>query len=277
MRKVVGIICLVLGMGSLAYAEIYKWVDNKGTTHFSDTLLGVPPEYRQQVQAKASNVPALASPPLDTTVARPEEPAPYSLPATAMTGYVVPWLGQRLLVQARLNSTVRALLLVDTGASYTVLSHAVARELALNLQNAAVMPMRSASGMFLAPLVIVNAPPVGEATVRDRDVIIHDAVPGLGGLLGMSFLEHFTVTTTDHALILGPPIEMPGMPTYGGRSKDWWVRKFRSYRQNVETIQAYLAQQSSPQLEKTLRYFQAELNDLERRASVAAVPRQWRY
>jgi clan AA aspartic protease (TIGR02281 family) len=185
--------------------------------------------------------------------------------------------GQHLLVQALLNGTVTAPLLVDTGASYTVLAPAVARQLALNLQNVAVMPMRSASGVFLAPLTKIKSLAVGEATVHDLEVIIHDAIPGLGGLLGMSFLEHFTVTTTSQALILAPPLETPGIPTYGGRSKDWWVRKFRFYRQNMESIQAYLSQQSSPQLEKTLRYFQAELNALERQASVAAVPRQWRY
>ena len=36
-----------------AYAEIYKWVDRDGRVHFSDTLAGIPPEYRDRIEEKA--------------------------------------------------------------------------------------------------------------------------------------------------------------------------------------------------------------------------------
>src|SRR5262249_48895620 len=35
------------------YAEIYKWVDRDGRVHFSDTLAGIPPEYRDRIEEKA--------------------------------------------------------------------------------------------------------------------------------------------------------------------------------------------------------------------------------
>ncbi len=45
-----------------------------------------------------------------------------------------------MLVEAVVDSTRHAHLLLDTGAEFTVLSTAVARSLALNLREAAVMP-----------------------------------------------------------------------------------------------------------------------------------------
>lgn len=280
MKNVLGIACIVLCMSSLAQAEIYKWVDRNGTTHFSDTLTGVPAEYRQHLGEKGE----LGIPPGSTDSAPPPVPRPQrEEPRGARTleppSHVVPLQrdGHGLVVSAVVNGTVTLPLLVDTGASYTVLSTAAARQLALNLHDAAVMPMRSASGVFLAPLTKVKSLSLGNAIVRDMEVIIHDAVPGLGGLLGMSFLEHFIVTTADQTMTLTAPAEEPGTPVYGGYGKNWWVRKFRFYRQGVENMKEYLAQQSSPQLERTLRYFQTELNALDRKASEAAVPRQWRY
>src|SRR5215467_13435563 len=35
-----------------AYAEIYKWVDRDGRVHFSDTLAGIPSEYRDHIEEK---------------------------------------------------------------------------------------------------------------------------------------------------------------------------------------------------------------------------------
>src|SRR5688572_3848725 len=72
MRNVVSMVCIVLCLGSLAHAEIYKWVDRNGTTHFSDTLAGVPPEYRPHVEEKTG----LAIPPLssDSTAALESRP-----------------------------------------------------------------------------------------------------------------------------------------------------------------------------------------------------------
>lgn len=280
MKILIGIACIVFCTGSLAHAEIYKWVDRNGTTHFSDTLTGVPAEYRQHLgEQRGPELPTSSTDSAPPPVHRPQIDEPRGARTSEPPSHVVPLqrAGHTLVVSAVVNGTVTLPLLVDTGASYTVLSTAVARQLALNLHDAAVMPMRSASGVFLAPLTKVKSLSLGNATVRDMEVIVHDAVPGLGGLLGMSFLEHFTVTTADQTMTLTAPVEPPGTPLYGGYGKSWWVRKFRFYRQGVENMKEYLAQQSSPQLEKTLRYFQAELNALERKASEVAVPRQWRY
>src|SRR5215470_20415077 len=97
-----------------AYAEIYKWVDRDGRVHFSDTLAGVPPEYRDRIEEKAglTSTPRSNQAPQRTTPERlPIAPTPAPLT------YAVPlWRdGSAMLVEALVGGTVRTRLLLDTG------------------------------------------------------------------------------------------------------------------------------------------------------------------
>lgn len=141
-----------------------------------------------------------------------------------------------------------------------------------------MIPLRSASGIFLAPLLKVPSIAVGDATVLDVEVIVHDATPGIDGLLGMSFLDSFlvTISTSTERLVLTPLADEAEPEVYGGRPKDWWVRKFRFYRTQIDSLRNYLDGRSAPQVERTLRYLRIELDALDRQASLAGVPRRWR-
>jgi clan AA aspartic protease (TIGR02281 family) len=260
-----------------AYAEIYKWVDRDGRVHFSDTLAGVPPEYRHRIEEKAS----LTSTPRSDPAPPRVTPERLSIsPAPAPPSYTVPLRrdGNAMLVEALVSGTVRTRLLLDTGAEFTVLSTAAARRLALNLGSAAVIPLRSASGIFFAPMLKVQSIAVGDAAAYDVEVIVHDATPGLDGLLGMSFLDNFLVTISpgDERLMLTPFTDSVDAELYGGHPKDWWIRKFRFYRTQIESLKGYFGGRYALELERTLRYFRAELEALERQASQAGVPRRWR-
>jgi clan AA aspartic protease (TIGR02281 family) len=209
----------------------------------------------------------LSAPPVDTPADKH-----YSVPLRRT--------GSILLVDVVLDNSLQTPLFVDTGATFTVISQATARQLGLHLDNAAVIPLQSASGVFLAPLTRVKSITVGEATAHDVEVVVHDIVQGsIGGLLGMSFLDNFQVTinTAAERMILSTLTPPPGEPLYGGRSEDWWRRKFRFYRRQIEFLEEYLGKQPSARLTKSLRYFQSEIDALERQASLAAVPRHWRY
>jgi clan AA aspartic protease (TIGR02281 family) len=260
-----------------AYAEIYKWVDRDGRVHFSDTLAGVPPEYRDRIEEKASLTSIPRSNPTPQRVT-PERLS--SSPTPAPPSYTVPLRrdGSAMLVEALVGGTVRTRLLLDTGAEFTVLSTAAARRLALNLGNAAVIPLRSASGIFFAPMLKVQSIAVGDAAAYDVEVIVHDTTPGLDGLLGMSFLDNFlvTISTSDERLILTPLADSVDAELYGGHPKDWWVRKFRFYRTQIESLKGYFGGRYALEFERTLRYFRTELEALERQASQAGVPRRWR-
>jgi len=265
----------VLGLLTLtpAYAEIYKWVDRAGRVHFTDTTAGIPPEYRDRTEEKTNTTPGPQRP--QTILPR------FSVaPPPASTSYEVPLRreGNAMLVDAVVDGTMPVHLLLDTGAELTVLSTAIARSLALNLNEAAIMPLRSASGVFFAPLVKVQSITVGNAAVDEVEVIVHDATPGLDGLLGMSFLDNFLVTISgsDRRLILTPLTESPHAELYGGHPQDWWARKFRFYRSQIDRVKRYMGTRYAPELERTLRYFRVALEALDRQAAQAGVPRSWR-
>jgi len=278
MRYVLHLSCVLLLLTLVpAYAEIYKWVDRDGRVHLTDTPAGIPPESRDRSEEKARPAPAPQSAPAPPQT-RPER---FSIaPPPASTSYEVPlWReGNAMLVEAVINSTMHAHLLLDTGAEFTVLSTAVARRLALNLQDAAVVPLRAASGEFFAPMMKVQSITVGDAAVRDVEVIVHDATPGLDGLLGMSFLDNFLVTISgsDHKLILTPLTESPHAELYGGHPQDWWVRKFRFYRSQIDSVKRSMGMRYTPELERTLRYFRVALEALDLQATHAGIPRRWR-
>jgi clan AA aspartic protease (TIGR02281 family) len=273
--------CIFLLLMSVsAHGEFYKWTDRDGKVHFTDNISGIPPEYRHQVEGRSSAPPSRQSTP--QTSSRGASPRPSAGDMPTSKHYTVPLLrvGNALFVDVVLNGFLQSRLLVDTGAELTVISMALAKQLALNLDEAATVPLQSVSGVFLAPLTKVKSITVGGVTIRDVEVVVHDIAQGSsGGLLGMSFLDNFQVTmhAAEGSMTLTTLTGIPGQTLYGGHPEDWWRRKFRFYRRQVALLEAYLSKQSAPRLAKTLRYFQAELASLERKASQASVPRHWRY
>jgi clan AA aspartic protease (TIGR02281 family) len=272
------VLCTGLALGLLSmpvHAKIFKWTDRSGKSHFTDNISAIPPEYRDQVEQRTSKT-------------LPSQPAPqmslYREPETAGPGqrYAVPLYrtGNAMLVDVILDGFLKTRLFVDTGATLTVISEDLAKRLSLNLDQAAVVPLQSASGRFLAPLKKLRAIEVGGAVVRDVDVVVHDiGTPGMSGLLGMSFLDHFQVTVNAAAgvMILTTASGRPGEERYGGHPESWWRWKFRFYRRQIAQLKEYLATRPSDKFVRTLQYFQDELADLDHKASLAAVPRNWRY
>ncbi len=46
------LIAILAGLGSPAYGQMYKWVDEKGTAHFADDLSKIPERYRKDVEIR---------------------------------------------------------------------------------------------------------------------------------------------------------------------------------------------------------------------------------
>ena len=101
-----------------------------------------------------------------------------------------------VVVQALLNGRVPARLLVDTGASISVLYPSVTDELGL-----AGAPAIGNTRIVLgdghtvdARIVRLDSIAVGRTAVRGSAVaLVNSPPPGIDGLLGMSFLSHFVV------------------------------------------------------------------------------------
>ena len=69
----------------------------------------------------------------------------------------------------------------------------------------------------------------------------------------------------------------------GGFGKDYWTGRFRFYHQFLAQLTKLKAQYENKgarveliRVNNAIRYFENQLNELERKASLAGVPRNWR-
>ena len=107
-------------------------------------------------------------------------------------------VGHLLIVSTKLNGTLDARLILDTGASHTILSREVSDNLDL-LSNhpTATVTLKTAGGPVEAEVVRMSSIRVSEAEVRNSLVAVYDlpdAPPGVDGLLGLTFLKEFEMT-----------------------------------------------------------------------------------
>lgn len=102
--------------------------------------------------------------------------------------------GRSVIVPVTLNGTLSAALLLDTGASMTMISHRVANSLSLLTSRSGVLA--GIGGTIRAKIARIDSVKVGAAEVTDLSVSIHDLSrnPTIDGLLGMDFLGRFQVS-----------------------------------------------------------------------------------
>lgn len=134
---------------------------------------------------------------------------PHPKPDTAVLTVPLERMGSLFVVTVQVNGTRATKMILDTGASHTILSFAVARDLGLWAQQRATsMTMHTAGGTVQADVLPIESIRMGEAEVRNIEAAIHDlpeAPPGIEGLLGLNVLGQFTVTldAVRHRLLLG--------------------------------------------------------------------------
>ncbi|HTN72984.1 MAG TPA: TIGR02281 family clan AA aspartic protease [Methylomirabilota bacterium] len=167
---------------SLTFAvEFYRWVDENGVIHFTDNLHNIPESQR----GTAGRIQATESP--------KSQPPP---PAPAPTKASVPFekQGQVVIIEATLNKKTAAKFVVDTGASYTMISSVTAKELNIDTdQNGRTVPFQTANGLIQAPLISLESIAVGGLEINNLTAAIHDVLPDpkIAGLLGLNFLSNF--------------------------------------------------------------------------------------
>jgi len=175
-------LCLVgLCGGLLSAAEYYRWVDQNGVVHFTDNMHNIPEKQR----GTANRIQAKETP-------RAAEPAPRS--ETTKASIPFEKQGQVVVIEAMLNGKTPAKLIVDTGATYTMISAATAKELAIEPNGSARrLPIQTVNGMIQAPLTSLESINVGGVEMKNLAAVIHDALPNsqVAGLLGLNFLSNF--------------------------------------------------------------------------------------
>jgi len=284
MRPILVCIALLAIFILPSYAEMYKWVDDKGTVHFTDDLSTIPEKYREDAETRKPSK-GTSTPP-----SQPQEKPRFSPSqiASEEDGITVPLYRKHELLFAEvvLNGTVKRYFIVDTGASFTLINKATAQELGISEdENTPYIRAASVSGIISAPLVTLRSVRVGDAEVENVETLVYPMMAGGDGLLGNSFLNKFRVSidSMNGKMMLHSMKGTPSPDRPGGYGRDYWVGQFRFYNGNLEQLRNQKAKIEGKgasgelvRVNNAIRYFENQLSELERKASFAGVPRNWR-
>lgn len=184
MRGVRVLLLLALGLlPGVAVAQTYRWVDERGTVHYTEGLDSVPERYRSQAQPLRFPKPPPA----------PEKQEAGASAAGSTRIRFTP--GSPILVDAKINGEGPITLVLDTGADRTTVAPPVLSRLGISTREATRGELKSATGTVAVDVVRVASVEVGEAKAGPLSIVAHDAdVKGADGLLGRDFLDKFTVT-----------------------------------------------------------------------------------
>jgi predicted aspartyl protease len=177
---------------SPAAAEIFRYTDAHGTPHYVEGLDSVPQEYR----AKAVPMGLRNAPP---GAATPEPTAPRGTAAGASSapkgGATIKYQpGKAIMVDAKINGTTSARLLLDTGADGTMINPRVLVAAGASLSRPAGQSrVTGVAGSDTVTVVVIDSLEVGEARVGRMQVASYDVAGAGDGLLGRDFLDRFSV------------------------------------------------------------------------------------
>ncbi len=186
--RAVGVLALVMVLGAVASpaaAEIYKWIDDGGHSHYTEGLDNVPERFR----ARATPL-GLRNSPVSSSTPSALRQGPSGETSIRYTP------GERIMVDARVNGSHSVRLLLDTGADRTLVAPralvAAGVSLTRDVVKGAIM---SVTGKAEVEGVKLDSLEVGQARVSPLLVIAYDmGQVGYDGLLGRDFLEQFHVT-----------------------------------------------------------------------------------
>lgn len=180
-------------------SEFYKYVDERGIVHFVDSISKIPIEYRKNLESRSykKNDPLSQNKRkalLDTEKKKREAMIQSFLSKEIETDVVI--INNRVLVPVRLGYAGREIstvLLLDTGASITLLHNKPIRQLAIRKQKKAQAQV--ADGRFIdTGIAQLDYMIVGPFKKTNLEVafVEHEVTSGAhDGLLGMNFLRGF--------------------------------------------------------------------------------------
>jgi predicted aspartyl protease len=189
---VVGLAVLGLGSGP-AMAQMYRWTDDQGGVHYTQGLDSVPDRLRPKAQ-------------MMVFPERPAAPAAAVSPAesAAAAATKIPFTpGRPIMVTAKVNGGSAANLMLDTGASVTVINPRILAGMGIGSSQALRGSVKGATGSADVLFVPIQSIEVGSARSGPLRIAAHDVDLSQGdGLLGRDFLDQFTVTIDSAAGIV---------------------------------------------------------------------------
>jgi hypothetical protein len=179
----IAFVLIFMLLPALALGDIYYWMDDQGTQHYTTRLESIPEPYR----SKAIPLPLPTSPPV------PPEITPRSSPRGVAKISFTP--GSPVLVSAKINGSGPITLILDTGADRTMVAPSALLRLGVSFENALRGVVRGITGASYVEAVWVNSVEIEEAKVGPLLIVAHDAdLKVADGLLGRDFLANFNVT-----------------------------------------------------------------------------------
>jgi aspartyl protease family protein len=277
-------LALVLLPGAVP-AEIYQWTDEEGRIHFTQELSQVPARHRSQAELRA-----LAPRENERLQTYSGPAAPGAEPArraTARRGQEVrvpvARAGTGMIVNVRLDGTVTAPFLVDTGATDVLIPAHLAERLGLgDGPDTRTKRYSTANGIVTHRTVMLRSVELGGAVVENVPASISPAMEI--GLLGLSFFNHFhySIDTAAGVLTLVPNDLAESGAIRGGRSEAQWRAEYQNLRARIEAVDLEYAAKSASKsrererLEAQRAELLGELSLLDGEADMARVPMGWR-
>ena len=149
-----------------------------------------------------------------------------SFPASILCGFPLGRWANVFTVEATLNESVDARLVLDTGASFTTVNLDVAKSLGIaNDEPLRIVAAVTANGEVELPVYRIESIDVGGATVTNVEIGVCSACGAdhLDGLLGLNFAADFVVTldAQTRTLLLDPRRDgiEPSRRSIGGPSE----------------------------------------------------------
>ncbi len=114
-------------------------------------------------------------------------------------------LGDAFSVRVVMNGILPVTLLIDTGATLTIIHPNVLQLVGVNIQQPkSTVQLKTANGILKVPVFQLRSLALGDQLVSDIEVggIAMSGMSGVNGLLGMNFLNHFKFTLDQQQQLL---------------------------------------------------------------------------
>ena len=199
MSRIVALALTALVLGPLsATAEVYRYTDEQGVSHYVGGYESVPAPYR----TRALRIAVPSAPVSELSAPEPARPE-------AGSGTTIRYTpGDKIIVDAKVNGSTSTRLLLDTGADRTLISPRVLVAAGASLTRGTVAGrLQGATGSADIEAVAIESLEVGQARVGQMLVVSHDIDQSdIDGLLGRDFLDQFKVTidSADGVVTIAP-------------------------------------------------------------------------
>jgi len=118
---------------------------------------------------------------------------------------VIPQMDNTMAVPVMINKRQSSTFLIDTGASYTVITPNLAKQLGVMKKSPDnVVPLNTANGMAYVPVVTIKQVILGDMIVQNVQAVVTDLGPSaeISGLLGMNFFTGRTLLITPQRIFI---------------------------------------------------------------------------